>query len=120
MPAAALCSGRLRRFSAPVPILLLPTKLDVVPFFTKLVDVFFLTKLEVPLLTLLALPTDLWVRVCTLREGARCTLRVVTLRPLVAASAGVASNSVRATTAAAAADTSIVVLMCFLPVSACN
>ena len=84
-----------------------------------------MTKWEVPLLTLLALPTDLWLRVCT-REGARCTLRVDdrelptdTLRPL-AASAGVASNSVRATTAAAAADTSIVVLMCFLPVSACN
>ena len=44
LPTAAFCTGSLRRFSVPVPMVLFLTKLGEVPFFTKVVDAPFLTK----------------------------------------------------------------------------
>src|SRR3954453_24064108 len=116
LPTAAFCTGSLRRFSVPVPMVLFLTKLGEVPFFTKVVDAPFLTSgVDGPFFTnLLALPAGLWTRGCAARDGARCTLRD-TDRPLTAASLGVASNSVRATTAATTADTTMVVLISVAP-----
>ena len=76
LPGAALCKGRLRRFSVPVPMVVFLTKVDDVPFLMKVDEVPFLTKVdEVPLVIL---PVCLcWTRGCTLREG---TFRTVTAR----------------------------------------
>src|ERR1700674_3805852 len=73
LPTAALCKGRLRRFSVPVPIVVFFTNADDVPFLTKVDDV-----------PLVILPTCLLkVRGCTLRTRGG-TLRDGTFRTVTA------------------------------------
>src|SRR5262249_14922417 len=100
--ATAFCRGRLPRVSVPGPIVLFFRDLVAVPC-VKVRPVLFFTWVDLVVLRVLGLCTTCG---CRVREG---TLRTLVARPLDAASVGVASKNVRATTAAATADTTIVV-----------
>jgi hypothetical protein len=102
--ATALCRGKLRKFNLPEPIVFFFTNVVAVPFLP------FFTNVDLVELLMVGLCVT---RGWTVREG---TLRTATARPpLAAASAGAASKSVRPTTAAATADTTIVVLISAAP-----
>src|SRR5215470_15300323 len=99
--AAALCRGKLRRFSLPDPIVVFFTYEVALPFL-KLWTVPFFTNLDREVLLIMGL----CMCGCTEREG---TLLATNRPPLAAA--GAASKSVRPTTAA----TAIVVLISAAP-----
>src|SRR5215470_6035890 len=103
--AAALCRGKLRRFSLPDPIVVFFTYEVALPFL-KLWTVPFFTNLDREVLLIMGL----CMCGCTEREG---TLLATNRPPLAAA--GAASKSVRPTTAATATDTTIVVLISAAP-----
>src|SRR5262245_12444954 len=104
--AIAFCRGKVCRFSLPDPIVLFFTNEVAVPFF-KLCTVPFFTNVD----RVVLLMVDLCMRGRTAREGDL----LATNRVLLAAAAGAASKSVRPTTTATAADTTIDVLISAAP-----